>query len=79
LICGSDPFAIDAALCWFMGFDPHKVPVVEQRSRFGGKGWGQFKLSELTAELDGQQVKVLETKVNFNFVPPPAWRTWIER
>jgi uncharacterized protein (DUF362 family) len=79
LICGSDPFAIDAALCWFMGFDPQKVPVVERRHCFGGEAWGQFKLSELRAELDGRQLNVLESSVNFNFVPPPAWRTWIER
>ena len=79
LVCGSDPFAIDATLTWFMGFDPHKVPVIEQRHHFAGMDWGQFKLPDLTVDLNGQTAKVLESPINFKFVSPPGWRSHIER
>jgi uncharacterized protein (DUF362 family) len=79
LICGDDPFAIDAALCHFMGFAPAKVTVIAQRRTFAGTGWGQFELSDLEAELDGQKTRVTDSPVNFHFVPPPGWRNHVER
>ncbi len=79
LIFGSDPFAIDAALCCFMGFAPEKVPVIERRLQFGGIGWGQFEISDLEVALDGKAVNARESPINFRFAPPPGWRTNIER
>ncbi len=79
LICGDDPFAIDAALCHFMGFDPGKVPVIARRHDFAGVDWGRFELNNLEAELDGQPTRVMDSTVNFRFVPPPGWRNHVER
>jgi uncharacterized protein (DUF362 family) len=79
LAFGSDPFAVDAALCWFMGFHPDKLPILAQRSEYGGPGWGDFELNELAAELDGQRVKVTQAPLNFRFLPPPGWKNHIER
>jgi uncharacterized protein (DUF362 family) len=79
LVCGSDPFEIDSALSWFMGFDPPKLPLIARRSQFGGPGWGDFDLAELTVQLDGQAVKPMNSSINFHFAPPPGWRDYIER
>jgi hypothetical protein len=79
LICGDDPFAIDTALCHFMGFATEKVPVIARRRTFAGHGWGQFDLNDLAVELDGQRTRVLESPVNFHFAPPPGWRDYVER
>lgn len=79
LIFGDDPFAIDAALCRFMGFDPEKVPVIAQRRTFAGGDWGQFDLNELEVEMDGKPTRVMESPIDFHFVPPPGWRHYVER
>jgi uncharacterized protein (DUF362 family) len=79
LVFGSDPFAIDAALSRFMGFDPEKIPVIARMSEYAGPEWGDFNLNELEAELDGAAIRVMESPVNFEFVPPPGWRKHIER
>lgn len=79
LLFGADPFAIDAALCWFMGFDPEKLPVVARRREFGGLAWGQFDWAELEAEFDGQRIRVMDSPVNLRFAPPPGWRGHVER
>lgn len=79
LLFGEDPFALDAALAWFMGFDPMKLPIIAQRGGYGGPGWGDFDLNELAVEVDGQRTRLVESPVNFHFVPPPGWRHHIER
>jgi uncharacterized protein (DUF362 family) len=79
LVFGDDPFEIDAALGWFMGFDPAKLPIISQRERYAGPGWGDFDLAKLVTELDGERVRVLESPINFHFVPPPGWRDHVER
>lgn len=76
---GTDPFAIDAALAWFMGFDPRKIPLIDQRKFYAGPFWGKFALDHLKVKLDGQEMDVLESPLNFEFVPPPGWRNHIER
>jgi uncharacterized protein (DUF362 family) len=79
LIFGDDPFAIDAALCHFMGFQAGKVPVIARRRSFAGCGWGQFEFDDLAVELDGQRTRVVDAPVNFRFAPPPGWRNYVER
>jgi uncharacterized protein (DUF362 family) len=79
LVSGTDPFEIDAALCYFMGFAPEKVPVISRRREYAGPDWGKFELSDLTVRLDGQKVNVLSSPINFRFAPPPGWRNQIER
>jgi hypothetical protein len=79
LIFGDEPFAIDAALSHFMGFDPQLIPLINHRSQFAGGHWGAFELPDLTVELDGQPVRVLESPINLHFVPPPGWRNGVER
>lgn len=79
LVFGDDPFAIDAALSWFMGFAPDKLPVIARRGQFAGPDWGKFELTQLMAEIDGAAIKPLESSVNFHFAPPPGWRNHVER
>jgi uncharacterized protein (DUF362 family) len=79
LVCGDDPFEIDTALSWFMGFDPDKLPVISRRAQFAGASWGDFDWAQFTVQLDGQSVKPAESNINFHFAPPPGWRNCIER
>jgi hypothetical protein len=79
LVVGDDPFAIDAALCHFMGFNPAKLPLIAQRRQFTGVNWGQFDLPDLEVELDGHRARALDSSINFEFLPPPGWRGYIER
>ena len=79
LIVGEDPFEIDTALSWFMGFNPERIPILSQRAQFAGADWGQFKLADLEVALDGLKVKLTESSTNFHFVPPPGWKGHVER
>ncbi len=79
LTFGTDPFSIDAALAWFMGFDPRLMPVIEQRKNYLGPAWGEFDLEDLSVDLDGTTTRVLGSPINLGFVPPPGWRHHIER
>ena len=79
LACGDDPFELDAALSWFMGFAPEKLPLIARRGLFAGVDWGRFHLREYSVRLDGQVVKPVESAINFHFAPPPGWRNHIER
>jgi uncharacterized protein (DUF362 family) len=79
LAFGEDPFALDAALAWFMGFDPARVPIVARRDAYLGPSWGDFDLGSLEVDLDGAPTRVLGSPVNLRFAPPPAWRTHVER
>jgi uncharacterized protein (DUF362 family) len=79
LVLGEDPFAVDAALCWFMGFNPNKVPALARRGEYAGPEWGDFNFDELEVELDGTPTRVAASPVNMHFVPPPGWRNHLER
>lgn len=79
LAFGGDPFALDCALAHFMGFAAGKIPLLAHRNEFAGADWGKFELAELAAELDGQKIRVRDSALNFQFVPPPGWRNHIER
>ncbi len=79
LVCGDDPFAIDATLSYFMGFQPEMIPVIAQRRNFAGVGWGKIELGELEIDLDGQRLRLKESPINFRFAPSPGWRNHVER
>jgi uncharacterized protein (DUF362 family) len=79
LIAGNDPFAIDTALCWFMGFDPEKLPVTARHASYLGPEWGRFDRTSLRVALDGTATRLRDSEVNLHFVPPPGWRDHIER
>jgi hypothetical protein len=79
LVFGMDPFAIDTALAWFMGFDPRKMPLLSRRNEFLGSGWGNFEIEQLLVQLDGEMIKLSDSAMNFRFAPPPGWRGHIER
>ncbi|MCI0538017.1 MAG: DUF362 domain-containing protein, partial [Verrucomicrobiales bacterium] len=79
LVFGDEPFAIDAALSWFMGFAPEKLQIIGRRAQFGSAGWGDFDLDELEVQLDGKALKLAACPIDFHFAPPPGWRNYIER
>jgi uncharacterized protein (DUF362 family) len=79
LISGSDPFAIDTALAWFMGFDPNRLPILERRSEYMGTGWGRFETGSLPVTVDGQTQPLPAWTIDHDFVPPPGWLSHVER
>lgn len=79
LIAGVDPFAIDTALSWMMGFDPDAIPMLSQRGEYLGEGWGAFDVNELHVSMDGVDQRVTDCPVNFHFAPAPGWLGHIER
>lgn len=79
LVCGDDPFAIDATLAWLMGFDPARIPVLSERQQFLGKGWGEFELGELMVSVDGRRCRLVDGGMNFQFEPAPGWLGHVER
>ena len=58
LVFGDDPFAIDAILAWFMGFDPKLIPILEKRAEYLGPDWGDFELNQLKVVLDGNSLQI---------------------
>lgn len=79
LVCGDDPFAIDATLAWFMGFDPVRLPIIARRAQYLGTAWGDFDLSALAVTLDGVEGPLTSFAVRHDFTPPPGWRNHVER
>lgn len=79
LVFGGDPFAIDATLAWFMGFDPGRLPVIRERARYLGVGWGRFDLDQLPITLDGTTALLTTFAIRHDFEPPPGWESHVER
>ncbi len=79
LVCGEDPFEIDTALSWLMGFDSDKIPVLAERRQYLGAGWGRFDVSELMVSMDGHPCRLQDVDLDFRFAPPPGWLGHIER
>lgn len=79
LVCGTDPFSIDAALCWCMGFDPDAVPIVAKRHHYLGPAWGDFDWRTMVVELDGRPQPLVDTGIDLAFDPPPGWLGHVER
>ncbi len=79
LVLGDDPFAVDAALAFFMGYDPQRVPVVARHREYLGPLWGRFELDTLDVLLDGAGTRLVDSDINLRFAVPPGWRSHIER
>ena len=79
LVVGTDPFAVDATLAWFMGFDAARMPIVAQRDRYLGPAWGDFDLDRLPVAVDGVVAPLASFPVRDHFVPPPGWLGHVEQ
>lgn len=79
LVFGDNPFALDLALGWFMGFDPAKAPLLAHHRDYLGPDWGALDLASLAVTVDGQTTRLLDSTLNFHFVPPPSWKGHLER
>lgn len=79
IVFGVDPFAIDATLAWFMGFDESRMPILSQRSRYLGPGWGRFDTATLPVSVDGRIGPLASFPTPRPFAPPPGWLGWVER
>lgn len=79
LAFGDNPFAIDTALGWFMGFDAAKIPILARHGEYLGPGWGAFDASTMEVSVDGRTGRLAQFPVNLHFVPPPSWKGHIER
>jgi hypothetical protein len=78
MICGRDPFAIDATLAWFMGFDAARMPILSQRARYLGPSWGDFELDALAVSVDDRVGALTSFARPEAFTPPPGWLGHIE-
>jgi hypothetical protein len=79
MLAGRDPFAIDAALAWMMGFDPEAILMIAKRRDFLGTAWGAFDLGELRVSIDGVEQRLYDCPLNFQFAPAPGWIGHVER
>ena len=79
LAFGADPFAVDATLAWFMGFDPSRMPVIAKRDRYLGPQWGDFDLDRLLISKNGTTAPLTTFPVQHRFVPPPGWIGHVEQ
>lgn len=79
LIFGTDPFAVDATLAWFMGFDAARMPIIAQRHQYLGPSWGDFDLDRLVVSVDDRAAPLTTLPVAHHFVPPPGWLGHVER
>jgi hypothetical protein len=79
LAFGTDPFELDTALSWFMGFNPESMPIVSKRLEYKGPDWGQFDWNDLEVIVDGAHMRLPEAERNYHFMPPSGWRGHIER
>lgn len=79
LAFGDDPFAIDTALSWFMGFDPDKIAILAERSRYMGLDWGRFEHEDLAVTVDGKATRLRDATLCYDFLPPAGWKDHVER
>lgn len=79
LVFGSDPFAIDATLAWFMGFDPDLLPLISRRATYRGLEWGRFALGSLPVAVDGVTNPLTTYALRHDFLPPKGWERHVER
>src|SRR5262249_16797426 len=78
LVFGSDPFAIDTSLAWFMGFQPELIPIINRRAAYRGQ-WGRFDIRNLQVSVGEEMSCLTDWATNFAFLPPPGWRNYVER
>jgi uncharacterized protein (DUF362 family) len=74
VLAGTDPVAVDAVAARIMGFDPARIPTIDNAGRPG-----KFELGI----SDLQKIKVVATKdeylhTSFHFKPAPGWVGHIE-
>jgi Domain of unknown function (DUF362) len=79
LVFGHDPFAIDATLAWFMGFDPALMPLLRERARYKGLDWGRFAFDSLPVTVDGVTHSLTSYALRHDFLPPQGWEMHVER
>ncbi len=79
LVFGSDPFAVDATLARFMGFDFERLPILARRERFLGPLWGDFDPDTLAVSVDDRVGPLASFAIHHRFVPPPGWIGHVER
>jgi uncharacterized protein (DUF362 family) len=79
LVCGADPFAIDAVLGWCMGFEPARVPILAHRHEYRGPSWGRFDVNALPVAIDDATSMLTAIQTRFDFAPPPGWSGYVER
>jgi hypothetical protein len=78
MVFGTDPFAVDATLARFMGFDAERLPILARRDRYLGPNWGDFDLETLPVSVDGVTAALSSFPVEHRFVPPPGWIGHVE-
>lgn len=79
IVCGADPFAVDATLAWFMGFDASRMPILSQRANYMGPAWGDFDMKALQVAVDDQVAPLAAFPRPAAFAPPPGWIGHVER
>lgn len=80
VITGENPFLVDMAACYFMGFDPMKIPSTSHYKEFADSDWCDFDLEQLEFIIDSKSVRGLDNVATpRTFVASPGWRGHVEK
>lgn len=82
LIFGIDPACVDAVCCWFMGFDPKKVPIVNHAFMCHGYPLTDQKLEDIEVLSNRKEwtkgLPSLLLKAPNRFKPHFGWKDHVE-
>lgn len=74
IACGTDPFLIDYICTYQMGFDPRKIPIMQNLLVYKNS-----LLEKMESKCIVNGVETSWTDVNMQFLPPFLWKGHIER
>lgn len=79
IICGTNPVAIDTVCASLIGFNPHKVPSVENSFKISHYQLCDFKYEDIIAQIDGMNVPINALPTLKHFKPHFGWIGHIEK
>lgn len=69
----------DYVNCLAMGFDPEKIPMIQEAFRFGRYPLAETSNSDIKTRINGEtvQIKDVGIKLGRKFLPPREWRRYL--
>lgn len=78
VISSSNPFAVDAFMARFMGYDRDRIPLLSRIREFGDGEWDQLDYRSIRVQGNSESMLLDEMPPSRSFLPPPGWRGHIE-